>query len=168
MSGPLAFLDESGDPGAPAFGGSRLFVVGLVLFADRAVAAACDARIDQLRAELGKPNRYEFHFRTNTHTVRQIFLQSASSFPFMYYAAAITKPERGVNKPEELYLDAVALVCARAGSALDGARLVVDAGSRDKRARQRLAIAIRNRVNGEAGRTLLAEVREPRSQRVRT
>jgi hypothetical protein len=165
VPGPLAFLDESCDPGAPAFGGSRLFVVGLVLFPDSSIAAECDARIDRLRRELGKPDRYEFHFRTNTHAVRQAFLRCVSPYSFVYYAAAIEKPARLVPRADQLYLDAVATACAAAGTALDGARLIVDAGSRDKRARRRLAAALRDHVNGRAGKAHLTEVRAQESAR---
>ena len=70
----LVFIDKSGDPGFKIEqGSSRYFVVALVLFEDNAEAEACDKRISLLGRELGYPEGFMFHFRDNSHKIRQAF-----------------------------------------------------------------------------------------------
>jgi hypothetical protein len=155
----LAFLDESGDEsGKLDRGASRLFVVGLVVFPDRAEAERCRARIEQLVRELGKPARYEFHFRPNTHAVRMAFLEAIAPFAFTYYAVVLEKPETPTAHLP-LYLNACARACSLAGASLDRAHLTVDMRDTEKMARDRMAADLRRYVNRPAGRTVLGRVR---------
>jgi len=106
----IAFLDESGDEsGKLNQGASPLFVVGLVVFLDREEAERCDARIEQLRRELHKHPRFEFHFRDNGHSDCLAFLQAVAPFAFTYYAVTLEKPP-ALPAHLRLYLDACARV----------------------------------------------------------
>lgn len=166
MSHPIAFLDESGDPGRKLHrGASPLFLVTLTVFADLDAATRYRARIELLRRELRKPERFEFHFRTNSHVERIAFLQAIQSFDFTYHAVILDKV--GVEQPRthSIYLDAVARVCIAAGLTLDRALLVVDGNTESRRARRALESAIRQRVNGLQGRTAVASVRVQDSRR---
>lgn len=165
MSGSVAFLDESGDQSSKLErGASRLFVVGLAVFPDADEAARCNDRIDQLRGELHKPVRYEFHFRKNSDVVRRAFLTAVAPFAFTYYAITLEKPH-GPIAHLDLYLTACSRVCTLAGESLDQALLIVDAGEKDRTARRELATRIRQQVNRISGRPLLSEVRPQDSAR---
>lgn len=166
MSHPVAFLDESGDPGRSLQrGASPLFLVTLTVFADTDVASTCRTRIEALRHELHKSERFEFHFRTNSHVERIAFLQAIQPFAFTYHAIILDKV--GLEQPgtSSIYLNAVAQVCAAAGRTLDRALLVVDGNTENRRARRLLESAIRQRVNGEQDRIAVATVRVQDSRR---
>lgn len=153
MARPIAFLDESGDEsGKLSKGASRLYVVGLVVFLDKAEAAACGERIDGLRREIGKGERYEFHFTKNSKNVRVAFLRAVAPFAFTYHAVVIEKREsRAAHIP--LYLEACSRVCGLAGKDLNQAVLFADEYSRHSESE------IRQRVNLGANRFALSEVR---------
>lgn len=118
----LIFLDESGDAGRrPGFGSSSHFVLALVIFADRAEAARCDERITRLRTELGKPPRFEFHFRDNAHSVRLAFLRAVAAYRFAYYATVLVKESTALPHPPTLYATAGRLLFKQARPAVRGA-----------------------------------------------
>jgi hypothetical protein len=56
-------------------GSSRFFVVTAVLFEDHEEAEICDKRIDELRAELGLSENFEFHFNSCSDRFRTRFLE---------------------------------------------------------------------------------------------
>ena len=161
----VAFLDESGDESArQERGASALFVVGLAVFPDPAEARRCSARIDALRTELGKPSRYEFHFRSNSDAIRRAFLLASAPFAFTYHAVVLDKPNNAVGHLP-LYVGACAAVCALASETLMDSLLIVDAGQKDKLVRRRRESEIRRQVNDQMGRSLLREVRAQDSVR---
>ncbi len=166
MDEAIDFLDESGDEsGKLARGASRLFVVGLVVFPDPAEAARCHERLDALRAELGKPERYEFHFRKNSDAIRRALLAEARAFAFTYHAVVLDNAASTSSERVPLYLEAVSQLCNLAGDSLTNALLIVDAGEPNKRQRRAAASEIRQQVNRKAGRRALAEVRAQESSR---
>lgn len=104
-----AFLDESGDGGLRiGQGSSSRFIVGLVTFDDAGTLQKCDDRISRLRAELGLPAGFEFHFRQDSHRVRIAFLRALSGYPWSYHVFAVEKDavllgDYGFNEKEALY-----------------------------------------------------------------
>ena len=88
----LVFVDESGDTGLKVEqGSSELFTVVLVVFEENDEAQACDDRITLLRRELGKPDRFEFHFRENSDRIRQAFFEAVVPYNFFYFGFVINK-----------------------------------------------------------------------------
>ena len=59
-------------------GSSRFFVVTAVLFEDNEEAEMCDKRIDELRAELGLSEKFEFHFNSCPVSLRVQLKRSCS------------------------------------------------------------------------------------------
>ena len=76
----LVFFDESGDSGMKGKeGSSRLFIVTAILFEENEEAERCDARIDQLRKDLGVGLRFEFHFNKCSDRFREAVLLPAKT-----------------------------------------------------------------------------------------
>jgi hypothetical protein len=152
MNNPVAFLAESGDESSKFDrGASRLFVVGLVVFPDSEEAERCRSRIEELRSELKLPRHFELHFTRNRPEIRRAFLAAAAEHDFTYHAATLVKAE-SASAHVDLYLDAIARACALAGDAFGGAHLTVDMREVDRRARERMAAAIRRHVNAVVNR----------------
>ena len=162
MGGTLAFLDESGDPSYDlAAGASSLFVVALVVFTDAAEAARCSERILRLRRELGKSERYEFHFRDNAHPDRIAFLDAVRRFDFTYHAAAFEK-DRIRPAEHSLLISGCTRVCEAAQ--LQRALLVID-GQPGRRRNRQLITAVRNSVVAACGRSAVDGVQVQDSAR---
>lgn len=162
MANAIAFLDESGDSGAIARGGSPLFVVGLVVFDDHEEASRCDARIDRLRGELGRSEWFEFHFRDNAHEDRLAFLAAVASFRFTCHIAVLEKPAHGRWNTDDLLVAGCIRACQAAD--LHRAVLVID-GQRGEGRNRRLTTAVRQGVLIACGRDALANVRIQASAR---
>ena len=126
----LVFIDESGDSGfSIATGASRYFTIALVVFEDSNEAWACDQRIDLLRRELGWSPGSEFHFRRNSHRVRQLFLEAVRHYNFFYYGIVIQKQKLWGITPKDkrsFYQYAASLVFEPAKNKLNRAIVVVD------------------------------------------
>jgi hypothetical protein len=88
----LVFIDESGDSGLKLdSGSSRYFTVSLVVFENHDEATACDQRIELLKRELGWKSDSEFHFKKNSHRIREEFLKAVVCYDFFYYGIIINK-----------------------------------------------------------------------------
>ena len=128
----LVLLDESGNLSVTeSHGTSRYFVVGITFFLDNAVADACDARISQLREELGYAHDFEFHFTENSHRVRLAFLEAVKAFDFQYTAVGVNKfseklPPALKQGDAELYKYISSLALTSSLPYLDSAILIID------------------------------------------
>lgn len=128
----LVFIDESGDTGRKITqGSSKYFVVSLVLFDDHKTALECDKRIEDLRRSLKKDLRFEFHFQSNSHAVRQRFLKCISPFHFTFYSIVIDKnPKKLIGKgfevKESFYKYACNLLFSNAKHIINNATVVID------------------------------------------
>ena len=92
----LVFIDESGDSGMKAkAGSSRLFVVTAIIFEDNEDASECDRRINDLRAELGLHERYEFHFNSCSNRFRSRFLETVCGSQFFYSSIVLNNGDSG-------------------------------------------------------------------------
>ena len=98
----LVFIDESGDSGFKLnSGSSEYFTVALVVFNDLEEANACDNRIQLLKRELGKPEKWEFHFKENSNKIRELFIKAVTKYEFFYYSIVINKKKHLLRKPIE-------------------------------------------------------------------
>ncbi len=150
----IAFIDESGDCGFQfERGSSEYFSCVAVLFSDDFLAEACDRAIDELRAELKLPVRYEFHFTHCSDRVRRAFFAKMRAEQFVYHAFVIRKRDlfgdRFRNK-DAFYQFAVGIVCENAQGLLFDAKVVIDRCG-DEAFRQRLHKGLRERMNADAG-----------------
>jgi len=134
----LIFIDESGDPGLKIKqGSSEYFAVSLVVFEEEDEANACDQRIGLLRKEIGWNADSEFHFRRNSHRLREVFLKAVVPYSFFYYGIVIHKTKlygEGFKNKESFYKYACRLVFENAKDMLDKATVIIDrSGSNDFR-----------------------------------
>lgn len=134
----LVFIDESGDPGLKVSkGSSEFFAVSLVVFEDEEDAVACDQRISLLRHEIGWISDSEFHFRRNSHKIRDGFLKAVEPYSFFYYGIVINKAKlygEGFKNKESFYKYACRLVFENAKDKLNDATVIIDrSGSNDFR-----------------------------------
>jgi hypothetical protein len=167
----LVFVDESGDAGMKlGTGSSGLFVVTAVVFEDHSEADRCDERINEIRAELGFPARYEFHFNQCIKKVREAFIERVAPFDFFYLAVVVEKGRLNIpaknpaSQFKELVIKyAAALVFENAKPYLQDAIVSIDAsGSRDFR--NQLARFLIMRMRSEGGRRCIKRVKTARSR----
>lgn len=150
----LVFIDESGDAGFRIQeGSSRYFVVALVVFEDNKEAEACDKRISLLSRELGYQEGYEFHFREDSHKIRQAFLQAVAPYEFFYFGIVLNKDLQklwgeGFKNKESLYKYTCSLVFENAKPYLKEATVIMDQSGR-KVFRSQLAKYLKSRINIE-------------------
>ena len=96
--GQLVFLDESGDAGFKTEkGSSPVLVVAAVIFDSPDQAEETAEAIRNLRQQLGKSQRFQFHFSNLTRNWREQFLNSVSACPFRVRAIVMAK--------DRIYLD---------------------------------------------------------------
>jgi hypothetical protein len=132
VSAMLVFLDESGDTGRKIpEGSSKFFVVTAVIFSDKEEALACDQRISLLRRELGKEEKFEFHFAHNSRNIRRAFLEAVNPYNFTYCTVVIDKdPQRlygeGFNNKTSFYKYACNMVFTNAIPYLEKATVIID------------------------------------------
>ena len=148
----LVCIDESSDSGLKIDrGSSRYFTIGLVVFEDNDEAVLCDQRIQLLKSEIGWSKMSEFHFKRNSHRVRESFLKAVAPYNFFYYGIVINKDprklwvERFRNK-ESFYKYACGLVFENAKEKLLDATVVIDeSGNLDFK--RQLGKYLRNKMN---------------------
>ena len=126
----LIFLDESGDTGFKFdLESSKYFSIGIIIFNDTEEAEACDARIEQLKKELGKPANFEFHYAKNSNNIREKFFKAVSPYAFFYYGIVINKTAlygEGFKKKESFYKYVCSLVLENAKDKIENATIVID------------------------------------------
>jgi len=126
----LVFIDESGDPGMQGKdGSSQVFVVTAVTFEDRDEAQACDDRVTALRAEMHKPEHFEFHFNSCCRDIRLQFLRETAKFQFFYMSFVFNKSRlygEGFKYKNSFYKYAVNLLFENLKPYLSNAIVVFD------------------------------------------
>ena len=146
----LVFVDESGDTGLKfSEGSSDLFTVALVVFEENDEAAAADERITLLRRELKKPTDFEFHFKENSDSVRQTFLEAVARYNFFYLGFVVNKTAlyaESLLTREAFYAYACGLIFESAKPYLDSAVVKIDASGGRKFQRQ-LAAYLKTKIN---------------------
>lgn len=147
----LAFVDESGDTGFKLDrGSSPVFVVAMVVFADRDEAQRCDDRISRLRDELSLRPSHEFHFSHNSPRIRTAFLRAVQPYDFGVHVVVVDKirlSTQGANAPTaNLYETATGLLVERAAPYLREAIVTLDATG-GRQTHRRLAASLRRRLN---------------------
>lgn len=163
----LVFVDESGDAGMKlGAGSSGFFVITAILFEEHDEAHRCDGRINEVRAELGLGEHFEFHFSKCKTVVRKRFLQAAAVFDFFYLAAVVDKAKLrnpAFQKKESLIKYASGLVFENAKPFLGNATVVIDAsGSKDFR--NQLSRYLKRRAKNQHGQALIKRIRTSRSR----
>ncbi|MCD6282444.1 DUF3800 domain-containing protein [bacterium] len=163
----LVFVDESGDPGLEIErGATRLFHVGIVIFADNEEALSCDKKIDQLRKDLRLHPDAEFHFNKLKKERRISFLKSVAQYNWFYLAITINKKKlygKGFKFAKSFYKYAVKLVFLNASQYLQSATVVFD-GRDSRRFQRQLATYLRQQINvGESRK--IAKVKVQKSHR---
>ncbi len=153
----LIFIDESGDPGLKVNqGSSEYFSVSLVVFEDEDEAVACDQRIELLRHEIGWRVGSEFHFRRNSHRVREAFLNAVQPYSFFYYGIVINKSKlygEGFKNKESFYKYACRLVFENAKEKLHDATVIIDrSGNNDFR--NQLSSYLKRHMNDDGHRLI--------------
>lgn len=131
-------------------GSTDFFTVTLLLFEDVSAAAAAEARIADLRAELRFRPDFEFHFNKLRPEFRLAFLRAIAPVPFAYFAATIDKrklPPDSFSGPETFYRHACGLAFQSARSRLRNATVIID-GSGDRAFRLELSTYLRKSING--------------------
>lgn len=133
----LVFIDESGDSGFKLdSGSSEFFTVSLVVFNDLEEANACDHRIQLLKRELGKSEKWEFHFKENSNKIREQFIKAAIKYEFFFYSIVINKrniySENLTSNKDSFYKYTCSLVFENAKDKLDNAIVLIDeSGNKD-------------------------------------
>jgi hypothetical protein len=146
----LVFIDESGDTGFKfKEGSSDYFIIVLVVFEDFDQANLCDQRIQQLKTELGKKQDWEFHFKTNTHKIRETFLKAVLPYNFFYYGIVINKSKMlgtTFENKENFYRYTCSLVFENAKDKLNNAIVLID-GSGEREFRNNLSKYLKHKMN---------------------
>lgn len=146
----LVFVDESGDTGLKfSEGSSDLFTVALVVFEENDEAEAAGERITLLRRELRKSADFEFHFKENSDSVRQAFLEAISRYNFFYFGFVVNKAAlyaESLPTTEAFYTYACGLIFESAKPYLDDAVVKIDASGGRKFQRQ-LASYLKTKIN---------------------
>lgn len=163
----LVFIDESGDLGYKFDRGStRYFTIVLVIFEDSQAALACQRAIEQLRAGLQVPPRYEFHFHSDSHARRLAFLTTVSRQDFYCYSFTLDKSSSKLTGPGFRYRGpgykwVCRAVLENAAGDLKGATVVID-GSGERKFRREISTYLRRELNSEQ-RKQVARVKIGRS-----
>jgi len=145
----LVFIDESGDPGFRiAKGSSPVFVVAMVVFADRVAATRTQ---DIVRNLLGRVHRRpEFKFNKCRNEVRDAFFVAVSAENFVVRAIVVRKEliwsERLRTDDESFYRFFIKSMVKFDNQTLKDARIIID-GSGDRAFRRSLATYLRQHVD---------------------
>ncbi|MFK5923758.1 MAG: DUF3800 domain-containing protein [Verrucomicrobiota bacterium] len=144
------FVDESGDTGLKlGQGSSERFVVTLVVFEDVEDAHAAEARIKQLRHELGVKKEFEFHYSRMKPSYHEPFFQALGQEHFFYCSIAINKRKLigpGFKVKESFYKYACRLVFENVKPLLDNAKIVID-GSGSREFKRELSSYLKKHMN---------------------
>ena len=148
----LVFVDESGDTGFKfGDGSSDRFVVTLVIFGDVEDAHNAEARIRQLRHDLGLRKHYEFHYSHSKSFIKRRFFEELGQEQFFYCTISINKRKLtgpGFRFKESFYKYACRLVFENAKPHLDNAKIVID-GSGSRVFRRQLGSYLRRHMNSD-------------------
>jgi len=146
----LVFVDEYGDTGLKIGQGSSEFMaVVLVIFQDAESAQEANERITQLRIELGKAPGFEFHFKENSHSIREAFFRAISPLEFRYTGLIVDKARlkrAGYSFRNAFYRDVCGEVFDHAADMLENASVKIDR-SGGRVFRQELASFLKRRLN---------------------
>jgi DNA replicative helicase MCM subunit Mcm2 (Cdc46/Mcm family) len=146
----LIFVDEAGDPGFKfEKHSSTYFTIGMVIFDDEAEAKACDQRIALLKRELKLPETYEFHYKKDSDTRKQAFLESIAPYDFFYYGITIDKKllySINFQIRETFYKYVCSLVFENAKEKIHNASVFVD-GTYEKAFEQSFQKYLKNKMN---------------------
>jgi len=157
----LVFIDESGDSGFRFDkGSSELFVCAAVIFTENLKADDCDRAIDEVRARLGKPVGWEFHFSKCSHDARKAFFGAVIGTGFTYHAFVVNKRHlySGTFKDKSTFYNfAVGIVCENAKALFADAKVVIDECGNNE-FRKRLARSLKASVKDGKGDSLIAKV----------
>lgn len=163
----LVFIDESGDTGRKIEkGSSRFFIISLVLFEDYEEANNCDQRIVLLRRELKLPEKFEFHFSSNSQKVRLAFLQAIQPYQFVYFSVIVDKDPKklwgpGFTTKESFYKYICQMVFTNASPYLKEVTVILDkSGSPDFR--NRLAKYLRDKLDNRS-KNIIKKIKQQRS-----
>src|SRR6266705_10211 len=164
----LVFIDESGDPGMKAkMGSSEYFVISAVVFEDTDDANACDARIDELRAECFH-GAGEFHFNSCSRRIREQFLRETGKYEYLYFTFAFNKARlygEGFQYKHSFYKYAVNLLFENLKPYLKSATVVFDrCGNREFQQELKKYLSKRVRGTGKA-EPLVRKIKTNESQR---
>ncbi|MFN8534820.1 MAG: DUF3800 domain-containing protein, partial [Dehalococcoidia bacterium] len=103
----LIFIDESGDLSFKFRRGAiRYFTVVLVVFDDEEAAEVAIPILEQVRSERGLPESREFHFYSDSDSLRRALLTAASRLRFRIYSFTIDKEriwDSSLQKPKQAY-----------------------------------------------------------------
>ncbi len=163
----LVFVDESGDPGLLKIGcgGSKYFVVTLVIFEDKEEAEAADRRIELFKKKLSVPPKFEFHFHENKPETRKRFLRMVSRFSFFYFSIVINKTKlygEGFKDKNFFYKYTSRLVFENAKPYLRNAKVVFDK-SGSKTFRGELSRYLKEKINENHTDRLIKKVKMEKS-----
>ena len=146
----LVFVDEYGDTGLKMGQGSSAFMaVVLVIFQDAESAEEANARIARLRTEIYKPAGFEFHFKENSHAIREAFFRAVAPLRFHYTGLIADKTRlqsAGYSFGEAFYRDVCGQVFDHAADLLQNASVRIDR-SGGFTFRQELASFLKKRLN---------------------
>jgi hypothetical protein len=146
----LVFIDESGDAGLKVdLGSSDYFVVTLLMFEENNEAELADLRIQNFKAETGKPTNFEFHFNKCSCRLRESFMAKICHCDFLYFSIVFNKRKLtgdGFKYKESFYKYACRLVFENAKAHLNNATVVID-GSGSREFRRELTTYLRKRIN---------------------
>ena len=144
------FVDEHGDTGLKMTqGSSKFMVVALVIFRDEDSAGKANERIARLREEINKPAGFEFHFKENSHAIREAFFRAIAPLEFRYTGLIADKARlqnAGYTFREAFYRDACGEVFDHAAPLLQNAIVKIDR-SGGLKFRQELASFLKKRLN---------------------
>ena len=114
-------------------------------------AQAADERIARLRTELGKSPGFEFHFKENSHSIREAFFRAVAPLEFQYTGLIVDKARlqrTGYSFREAFYRDVCGEVFDHAANLLENASVKIDR-SGGHSFRQELASFLKRRLNEE-------------------
>jgi len=147
----LVFLDDSGDPGFKiGKGSSNIFVIVLIIFDDHLEAEETALKIERLRRELGKDDRFEFKFNKCSGVIRCHFLSTVADCKFRIRAIVMEKEkiygkELRKNK-ESFYAYTIKTVLKHNNGTIIDARLKMD-GHGERKFRREFLAYLRQELN---------------------
>lgn len=148
----LVFIDESGDPGMKGKdGSSKFFVMVAVLFAEHAVAEACDAGIRELKQNRGLTREYKFSHCGREE--RQAFFEAIRDFDFFYLAFVLNKEKLwspSFNDKAKFWNYTASLLVNNAKPHLENATIVIDKLG-DREFREELKVYLQRKINVREG-----------------
>jgi hypothetical protein len=150
----LVFIDESGDSGLKLESGSSdFFIITLIVFNENPEAEIADARVQSLKASIGMPEHFEFHFNKIKSAFREAFMAGICNCDFFYFSIVINKRKltgEGFKYKDSFYKYACRLVFENAKPHLNNATVVID-GSGSREFKRQLGTYLRKQINNKNG-----------------